>query len=79
MRYLALLVTTLLLNIGCGPPADYSDDDDNDLHIQVNAPDHPQLDAGEEYEVDLWIVDDAGHDSNRIGEVGWTAPTANCQ
>ena len=52
---------------------------DFDLHIQVNAPDHTQLDAAGEYDVELWIVDDAGHESNRIGEVGWTAPTENCQ
>ena len=49
------------------------------LDIEIGGPGQPQLEPSEPYDVGLWMEDDAGRESNHIGQDGWSAPGEGCQ
>ncbi len=52
---------------------------DFDLEIQASTPGQLPLNTGEIYPVELWMTDDTGRESNRIGDGAWASPDGDCQ
>lgn len=48
------------------------------LAIPAYTPGQLTLNTGELFDVELWMEDDAEHESNHVGEQGWQSPDGDC-